>query len=248
MFQDYLKPNSIVTRIARRLTAQEDEESDPREEYSIRGEYWISKDGSIEFADGDIGDMNHEGLVIQRVLGEIGNALHMYNDDPSWEMIVDYVEKEYNSEGESELSEEEIEKLIEEEISSMFANPKAAIEVARLGGDAREFAMEYYGDKWCRGNNVTSWNLAPEDIAAISEGVSEIVYQETDEDPSLYLVELTIRDRTGKSYFTTLDQLEKGSLQREPETYSNPGAATNQMKKLDVDSMHQVYKNKPLGD
>jgi hypothetical protein len=43
----------------------------------------------------------------------------------------------------------------------------------------------------------------------------------------------------------TLEQLEKGSLQREPETYSNPGAATNQLKKLDVDNMTLKTKDCP---
>lgn len=32
----------------------------------IRGEYWIT-DGYVDFADGDVGDMNHEGKAIQYV-------------------------------------------------------------------------------------------------------------------------------------------------------------------------------------
>lgn len=33
----------------------------------MRGEYWIDENGDVDFADGDIGDRNHEGIVIDRV-------------------------------------------------------------------------------------------------------------------------------------------------------------------------------------
>ena len=34
----------------------------------IRGEYWI-QDGYVDFADGDVGDRNHEGIAIDAVMG-----------------------------------------------------------------------------------------------------------------------------------------------------------------------------------
>ena len=51
---------------------------------SINGEYWINDDGDILHADGDTGDMNHEGHVIDTLQSQITSLLdHNYEHD--WE-------------------------------------------------------------------------------------------------------------------------------------------------------------------
>ena len=40
----------------------------------IKGEYWI-EDGYVQFADGDIGDRNHEGYAIDAIFGQYGDAV-----------------------------------------------------------------------------------------------------------------------------------------------------------------------------
>ena len=42
--------------------------------FAQTGEYWI-QDGSAMFADGDIGDMNHEAMVLESVRAEIASLL-----------------------------------------------------------------------------------------------------------------------------------------------------------------------------
>jgi hypothetical protein len=41
----------------------------------IRGEYWLNE-GGPEYADGDVGDVNHEMLAESHILGELGNDIY----------------------------------------------------------------------------------------------------------------------------------------------------------------------------
>jgi hypothetical protein len=238
-------------------------DSEVPEEYTIRGEYWISRDGDVEFADGDIGDLNHEGIVIRTVMSKIADMVAMDTDDDfDWDMLVHFVFKDLFDDDDSvpnikvggkypePIMRRIMAKLLQASRAA-FGNPRAArdaIQIAQGRGDAREFAMEHFGDKWCRGNDIASWTLTREDVGAIIAGVGNIVYEETGDSADLVTVPLSIRSVKGGSYEATLQELESRELgHRTPEAYSNPLSATNQLKQIDVDDMHPNYRGK-VGD
>jgi len=50
-------------------------------EIELQGEYWFDENGNTMYADGDVGDMNHEAYVIQRCVGEITSIFDIYSED-----------------------------------------------------------------------------------------------------------------------------------------------------------------------
>ena len=46
------------------------------------GEWWIDEDGSTTYADGDVGDRNHEGIVIETLVHEILYHFDIDVDEP----------------------------------------------------------------------------------------------------------------------------------------------------------------------
>ena len=57
-----------------RFAYQEDEEEEEEEEnwHAQSGEYWIDDYGNAQYADGDVGDVGHEELAEQEILGRLG--------------------------------------------------------------------------------------------------------------------------------------------------------------------------------
>lgn len=165
----------------------------------VASEWWIDDDGFAMYADGDIGDMNHEAHVIQTVLSKYDldpEQVDIYNsndfiDDFARENLDECIEK-VKEDGNWN---EEMERLFEENPNS----PQLAIligrqltledilllsgatpEEASIGagrGDAREFAIKNWNWKVLRGDNIETWNLTTKDIAAIYRGVSDSIEQ-----------------------------------------------------------------------
>jgi hypothetical protein len=48
-----------------------------------RGEYWITDSGDVIYADGDIGDMNHETIIIDQLTGTFLNIFDIDEGKPN---------------------------------------------------------------------------------------------------------------------------------------------------------------------
>lgn len=127
---------------------------------SLRGEWWIDDSGGATFADGEIGDQNHEIIAFWSALGV----------DPDEAFSLGEI---LPDEG---LSEEQASGLLE-----MGADSKAVEFFSGDGGDARDYMMVERA--WIRvaNNNFQLWNLDDEALGRIRDFVSN-EYPE-DEDP-----------------------------------------------------------------
>lgn len=174
-----------------------------------RGEWWIDQYGDVDFADGDIGDANHEGVVIRTLAAEILEHFGVNDFDP---------EGGYLSEQEEEikqalldddrLSEEELaiwdnqgsggqgpaaiilKKLIEDHV---YPDPKQAEDALFIAygsntRDARNYAMKHW--KWkimkaSGGQNIEimTWHLTADDLAIVVKGIWEIMEESNEDDP-----------------------------------------------------------------
>lgn len=187
---------------------------------TIRGEYWII-DGDVSYADGDVGDMNHEAYAIDHARR---NLIEHFGGDSDGEFI-----------GEEELTAAAVEALTEAGIpvnpddwypaaKRLFSEQPdsekmiATLQCALGMGDAREVAMKYWGWKWCRKNNIATWTFTSDDRRSIVSGLNEIISQEMDDDESWDELEITIGvGATGKRYSMTMAELESGrSVSRDP--------------------------------
>ena len=166
-----------------------------------RGEWWIDGSGEITYADGDLGDSNHESVVISYLSNEIlfhfgfevdeVGYLTEYMDEiknvllSSNRLTREELEKWENSKKNAALV--LIEKLIENKIYSSPEQVKEAVFVAcGIGStDGRNYAMKYLGWKIMIADrqdiNIQTWFLKSEDLSIIIQGIWEIM-EEDDSD------------------------------------------------------------------
>jgi hypothetical protein len=110
----------------------------------IRGEWWII-DGFAIFADAEIGDMNHSGVVIEHILGQ-------HDLDP------DRVD---------------VDKLTDEQLLENGLNQEE-IDVVRDRVDPRDYGMKHLGWKRVAGNNIQTNTLTFDDLREIGNGIYDM--------------------------------------------------------------------------
>lgn len=188
--------------------------------YQLDGEYWITDDGSTMYADGDIGDYNHEGYVMMYVQGDIASDFNVHEESEftDWDEMKKLIIKEILDDEDPESREEleyrvddgEIDEIIIEKMNDPEAEEKMSI--ANGYGDAREYAIMKWGWKRVAGNNIESRALTPHDMQAIASGLNEIDEMLADD------AEFSISVYGDQNYDVTLAELEAGKLKSyEPE-------------------------------
>tara|TARA_Y100000310_G_scaffold180635_1_gene180550 strand:+ start:10378 stop:10878 length:501 start_codon:yes stop_codon:yes gene_type:complete len=113
------------------------------------GEFWITEEGQAYYADGDIGDMNHEMYIRDLVLSE----KNLTPDD------IDLFSTS------------------EEELAQLGFN-KEEIDVLLDKVDARDYGLTHYGWKRVADNEVQTWTISSGDMAAIASGLYDAYNEE----------------------------------------------------------------------
>jgi len=108
--------------------------------YAQTGEWWII-DGTAFFADAEIGDYNHSGMVIEHILS--------YHDIPD---TIDL-----NKETEESLA---LKGLNQEEIDAVLDKT-----------DPREYGLKHLGWKRVKMNNIDTYTLVEQDLKEIANGL-----------------------------------------------------------------------------
>jgi hypothetical protein len=156
----------------------------------MQGEWWIIG-GQAIFADGDVGDYNHEAYVIEHLTAQIAEALI---GEGLVEGLADgcEVEKLLKEAGENlaqarEENGEDISSLNEKDLAVAFLLAECgisqeAIDAARGLTDARDYGMKYLGWKRVNDDNIETWYLTGSDLADIIRGIGEILSDEEDDD------------------------------------------------------------------
>ena len=200
----------------------------------IRGEYWI-QDGYVDFADGDIGDKNHEGIAIDSIFSQFADEV----DDLSQEFKLNKSANRYGDvdiESVSEILTQIYEKLTESKTRRMSgAQADAyimkylgcngeALRILTGGSGAREYVMEHMGWIAVRGHNIELYGYNVQKQSQIAEGVRDIIDQEGYDSENLNPeeIELWIEDnKTRKTWSVTLADLEQ------PEVVARPSQSPN---------------------
>jgi hypothetical protein len=157
------------------------------ENSNFRGEYWI-QDGYVQFADGDVGDLNHEAIVIQNAAGQVLSEIGIDADEPYLEDMKDEIYEAIQDGLPDEIREkyENIEITIQDCLKyygkHVLHNAKfdELVDAAYDRIDVRRFAMREWGWKAIRGNVVDTWNITPKDLSQISSGLYEAYSHEID--------------------------------------------------------------------
>jgi len=141
------------------------------------GEFWLH-DNSAQFADGDIGDYNHEAYVIESVQreyapDEFGDGEYVDWDGAKAQIVEDYIESMDNEQETAEAlarQKADPDEFTWEALRGLGMTNEQ-IEIAEGAGDAREYAMKEWGWKRLQGNNVETWTLTKGDMDEIAEGL-----------------------------------------------------------------------------
>ena len=180
----------------------------------VRGEFWLQESGGALYADGDTGDYNHEGYVIEYVRNQ------MMEGDEDWEEWKDRTAKEKFAEKMDEAGgipeqqhslqiqfDDNPEEFLFEELREKGISDED-YSIAEGFGDAREYAMKKWGWKRVEGNNIETWTLTPEDLQIISSGLWDAYDEEAETSTfNIYVY------GTKKSYNNIpLDIIDKGKV------------------------------------
>lgn len=199
-----------------------------------QGEWWI-QDGYAQYADGDIGDMNHEAVVIESAQSDLAGGSEEYYD---WKIstaqeILDEEKAELEQKklylDESSQEHKEVEDLLYDiweksqdldyhaheiiwENAESQGIDKELFDIAEGHGDARDYGMKKYRWKRVQGSNIQTWTLTQDDLNSIARGLDDILEHsgvEEDEDPK-FTIEVS---STGQLYTASASDIQSKNLQ-----------------------------------
>lgn len=182
---------------------------------TIRGEYWISK-GHVDFADGDIGDKNHEGIATEHIFYHFADSIRNYAEELGVEANFDSYD-EIDIEAISNVMWEIYEKLIangekepDKVILKNLNTNQDVLQVLYGKGDSRLCVMKYEGWIAVRENNIDVFGFDENKRKSLLNGLYEILDQEgIEEDVSPENLEFSIHDfKTNRASYVTLADIE----------------------------------------
>lgn len=172
------------------------------EEEHQSGEWWIDETGGTTYADIDIGDSGHEGVVIQYLAHEILSHFGVDTDEPGY--ITEYEDRiKENLIHDERMSEQDLadweassgsrspygvilRKLIEDKAYETPEQAEEALSIAYGSSqtDARNYGMRYLKWKVMKTFGaeieIQTWHLKPEDLGIIVRGIWDIM-EDTDD-------------------------------------------------------------------
>ena len=135
------------------------------------GEWWII-DGSAIYADGNIGDMNHEGYVIDHIRSKYG-CVDMEWREYKKSLAIEKFEEEFGETPTEEYiddNQQQMDDLMLKKLNEMGMTNEEYV-IAEENGDARKYGLEKLGWKRVARNNIETFTLTVEDLQEISNGL-----------------------------------------------------------------------------
>jgi hypothetical protein len=199
----------------------------------IRGEYWI-QDGHVSFADGDIGDYDHEAIATNhfanKYIDELIDISHNLDLDIDF-----HIDQEFPVETVNEIRNNIIEAVENNKINWEGKRTGENVDNYLMKelqtdtkeyhcifghGDARYLVIEREGWIAVRSNNVEVYDFNNEKKKHLIDGIEEILEAENIDDPD-DKIEIYIFDyKTKKSWDLSLEELKNSNSMR-PVTLPN---------------------------
>lgn len=214
---------------------------------AIHSEWWYTDSGDLLSAT-DGGDYNHEGHVMEAIIGEFCEVMgidNQYATDATWFRtdVGDQVDWDAVPEGYDPI----------DEAGKLMDHPPEMVREMRafLGGsqkDARAFAIKWWG--WIRlaGPNAEAPNLAPAMLKRVYEAFATVYFEEESEEAPED-AEVTVSLLNGTRHYVTLGALSMGTLEgaEDADLAHLSRVSTEQVKQMDRDAQPAFYRGK-LGD
>lgn len=235
---------------------------------TLHGEYWFDEHGDIMYADGDIGDMNHESYVIERCTREVHEFFSSMDDNDERvgdlsnydEYLVDILIEDLQISDAltiEKIKNDPAQAIIHYLVSRQGMTDMEASDLvltAYGNGDPRKYAVEKWNWKRVHRDAIESKKLTSDDLKIIARGINAALSDEgvwDDEETTTEMIDnhvYTIATYTGNRYNITLGAMERGeveNLERADIEHKNT-AAREQLRKADIDAMPDYYKRKGI--
>lgn len=180
----------------------------------IRGEYWII-DGDIDFADGDVGDFNHESIANQYVFSQWADSVK--NIAEEYGIETDFEEHDgVDCYAVSDAIEEILEILRETHgdncdivlMQELGIDEPAYLVISGHNNGAYDYVMMYEGWIAIRGTNVDLYGYDEKKKNYLIEGIEQIVYEEGIDQRQAQELEFQISDhKSNKYYYITYEEI-----------------------------------------
>lgn len=201
----------------------------------IRGEYWI-QDGRVDFADGDVGDQNHEMVALNHIASEHLDDLFDYAEELGLDI------EEFDRYGESvwgtaaEILNAIFQALLERGVASIkiaewiVKRLGIKMEVYKMlggGGDPRLYVIKNEGWIAVRSNNIELYGYDANKKRQLAQGLEDILDEEGVEDSDEH-IEFSVYDhKTRRSFDATLADIKNTNSFARPQqlpntTYNKP--------------------------
>ncbi len=203
------------------------------EEVEIRGEYWV-QNGQVDFADGDIGDRNHEMLATEHVVHQYSSEIESLCDEYDlahddfdgmdgidteavskalwkvYELLTtgrDPDDEDEQKPPRKKMSPAKADKTI---LAELKCNADA-YQILLGRGDSRLYVMKYDGWIAIRSHSVDVYGYTDQRRQEIASAISDVIYEElghTDDEYDPEEVGIDIHDlKTNKHYSVTLAEM-----------------------------------------
>jgi hypothetical protein len=200
---------------------------------TIKGEYWLDDLGMPTFADGDVGDYNHEAIArmhAQReVIGKHPKWAHLAErDEPDFEKFMQKLAKEYNLPesvatsrvktspdwlGSDNMEDVQTRQAVEKLLGDLGIDESLWNVAANLGNrDPRHYASQVWGWTRMAGNTLETHGMDSTKLKKIASGISEAAVDMEEEDYARQIFDI-YDHKTGKFYAgVPMDVLETGNM------------------------------------
>jgi hypothetical protein len=200
-------------------------------ETKLRGEWWIDNHGQATFADGDAGDVNHEGVVRDYLIREFLGYFDIESDEEYVEPLGKYedqIKQHFVEEGNinNEVDSEKYDndparymlkvlgsrRVIKDKKQLAFA---FFIAYGTTSRDAREYALVYWKWKRVKGEWIETWNLTSEDVKIMYRGLWDAYSdalgepEEGEEEP---VFNIEVRSNNTRYYNVPIEVMKSGNV------------------------------------
>ena len=150
----------------------------------VRGEWWLI-DGEAVYADGDVGDMNHEAYVVDSIIRNYIYDEFDHGEWLDWDGFKLFLAKEQFEEQFGDMDFEKHKKNFPKKVEEMYLAKLKELGMtneeyllAEGFGDAREYGMKHLSWKRVKSNNVQTETLTHDDLQSIANGLWEAYDEE----------------------------------------------------------------------
>ena len=180
----------------------------------LDGEWWIIN-GSALFADGDVGDFNHEAYSIQYAQDILMDG---QEDWESWKHskaldLVEEIKDNYDEDRYYEMkseAESDPESFILNHLEEAGIDADTFFVANGNSNDPRTWSMKTLGWKRLAGNSITTWTLSSADLESIKSGIWD-AYGESDSlDKEKFDIEVASNNRM--YWGVPINKIESGDL------------------------------------